>query len=703
MVINTLAKHLVKHKIYFFVTSIVFASILVFFSKLPVINNQLSGFNVDNNPYETSGIRIADLFSSKNMVYVKINPLCVTVPLLFESIKDIEENLIEVFPEIRIESLHKVSALSNRFSSPEQTVGEMLSYSAKLPVLSNLVSIDTTSFLLIAFVDDIIDFDPDLFDDIFQNEYKGIKSVAINSIFHIQRQTEKSILRDYLLILPAILIFIIAFLIYSYRSKGVLLFAFVNFVFSTICVFFFFSIFNVKINQLTASSILVVIILSISWSVHLLTAYFHYTQVDDKDERIREILRIYLLPILLTAVTTSIAFGSFFLSESLYVRQFGIVSAASLLTTFIFTVMNTPFVLGLISTPKQNLNRNSIVAQVKSTILKQRKSISIAFILVLPVSIFLIPKLTFKTNLETFIPKGTPIYKSNEEIKKSFFSMAEMDFLVEMKPEMTGNLSNREKRSMLLDAIDDLATEIATWQEVVFVQSIVDQNKFEERFSIPGIRIRFFSLSRNPYVSQDQMHYRINVKLKDSEDVWRVKKRFEEIFNKFEPKLKHSIYSDFLFFYYISSRITSSLLKSLLFSVILIIIILYLLTRSVRITAVSILANSIPLGFLVLIFVIFGLDLNITTSATLVVCLGIVVDDTIHILYRKVKLGMPLNELALGMLKTSFILTGGFCLFLLSQSTQIQLSGILKAIVFFIAIIGDLSIMSWLIKNGKKV
>jgi predicted RND superfamily exporter protein len=109
----------------------------------------------------------------------------------------------------------------------------------------------------------------------------------------------------------------------------------------------------------------------------------------------------------------------------------------------------------------------------------------------------------------------------------------------------------------------------------------------------------------------------------------------------------------------------------------------------------------VPLGFLVLIFVLFGVDLNITTSVTLVVCLGLIVDDTIHILYRRIRLQKPLNELAIGMLKTSFILTVGFSFFLMSQSLQIQLFGVLNAIVFLIAIVSDLSIMSWLIKEHE--
>jgi predicted RND superfamily exporter protein len=138
-----------------------------------------------------------------------------------------------------------------------------------------------------------------------------------------------------------------------------------------------------------------------------------------------------------------------------------------------------------------------------------------------------------------------------------------------------------------------------------------------------------------------------------------------------------------------------------LLSTILIILILLLLTRSLAYTLISILANLPPLGFLIIIFVIGDIDLNMTTSISLVVCLGLIVDDTIHILYRRVRLASPFGELGFGILTTSLILTGGFLSFLLSQSIPNQIFGVLCAVVFFFAAISDLAVFSWLADRVK--
>ncbi|TFH49189.1 MAG: hypothetical protein E4G92_02285 [Bacteroidia bacterium] len=271
--------------------------------------------------------------------------------------------------------------------------------------------------------------------------------------------------------------------------------------------------------------------------------------------------------------------------------------------------------------------------------------------------------------------------------------------IVEAGEGMPDSISNSERRRRVVGIVGDLSREISSWPEVASVQSFTDQLDFERRFSVPGFRVTIFPRSKNPFVSKDQNCYRINVKIKDSRDIWKVNSMLSTGFSPYEPVFKCGVYSDFLFFHYISSRVTSSILRSLLLSAVLIFLLIFLLTRSVRITAAAILANMIPIGFLILILAGFRIDLNITTSITLVVCLGLIVDDTIHILYRSVLLKIPLDELSFGVLNTSIILTVGFSLFLLSQSKQIQLFGILNAIVFMIAVISDLAVLSWLLNK----
>jgi len=80
-------------------------------------------------------------------------------------------------------------------------------------------------------------------------------------------------------------------------------------------------------------------------------------------------------------------------------------------------------------------------------------------------------------------------------------------------------------------------------------------------------------------------------------------------------------------------------------------------------------------------------------------CLGLIVDDTIHILYCKLSLRKGIEELSYGLLTTSLILAGGFALFALSNFEPTQIFGSLSATVFLITFISDMIILNWLLKK----
>lgn len=179
-------------------------------------------------------------------------------------------------------------------------------------------------------------------------------------------------------------------------------------------------------------------------------------------------------------------------------------------------------------------------------------------------------------------------------------------------------------------------------------------------------------------------------------------RRIEEDFGKYKNEFTYSLFSEYLYFDYISSSITRSRLRSLLFSAIPIFLILFLLTRNIRSSLVSILANLLPLALPVILFLLTGLEMNITTSITLVICLGLIVDDKIQILYRRTHLDRQLSEPGYSVLTTSILLTGGFFSFILGSSQPNRIFGLLCAMVFLAAAVSDIVIMSWPEGNARK-
>ncbi len=676
--------------------------LMIVFSEIPKIESNLAGYNIDNNPYDIVAERLTSLFASTNMVQVKVRLEETNVKTLFDGLEELEKEIAQRFPGTRVESLNSAADLFRLKFSDNDSVEDLLNFAVNIPVIKNLVSEDAGSVLLVAYPNEADKFSPSCFDEIIKKEYPGIESMIAVSQSHIQTQIEKSIKRDYYYLIPIILIFTIFFLFVSFRSKGAVLFCMINVLLSFIPALFFITLYNVKINQITTSALPIVVILSLSTSIHLISGYTFHSYLKDKRKIVIQTLKHYFVPSLLSVLTTAIAFFSFYLSDSLYIRQFGIVAASSLITVFLLTYMISPLTLSFVKETKKTPFMTWFASSFEKTIFNNKKRLSILFFIIAGSSLFFITEITFKTNLETFIPRRTAVYENIKEVRNSFHSLAEIDLLFEQKNDTNEGNNKEIDKEVFISYVSDFSKKIENYPEVQSVQSIKDQVDFEKSFMGFGFRTDLFPRKGNPFVSDDQKKYRINIKLDDPEDIFIVKNKLSEDFLKYNSIFQYSIYSDYLFFDYISSSITNSLLRSLLFSALLIFIIIFFLTLSIKKTIFSIFANAVPLGFLILIFVGFAIDMNISTSITLIVCLGLIVDDTIQILYRMVRLNKPLKELGFGILTTSIIITGCFFSFILSKIHPIQVFGILCGLVFMLAAIGDLTIFPWLLKPHSK-
>ncbi len=117
--------------------------------------------------------------------------------------------------------------------------------------------------------------------------------------------------------------------------------------------------------------------------------------------------------------------------------------------------------------------------------------------------------------------------------------------------------------------------------------------------------------------------------------------------------------------------------------------------------------NVVPLSVAVWVFSLFGFSLNILTAITATVCIGLLDDDTVHLLYRKFVLREPVDTLANSIVNTAILLAVGFGFFVLSDFYPTQVFGGVSALVFVFGILGELTlfqvVMDWIqLKTRKK-
>jgi predicted RND superfamily exporter protein len=124
-----------------------------------------------------------------------------------------------------------------------------------------------------------------------------------------------------------------------------------------------------------------------------------------------------------------------------------------------------------------------------------------------------------------------------------------------------------------------------------------------------------------------------------------------------------------------------------------------ILSRGWRGAVIAMAANVVPVTAALALFGLFRLQASVLSSAVLVICLGLVVDDTLHALFRLVRTGGSLDELPYSIAVTSLVLSVGFGAFVMSSFTPVRVLGTVLAAVLATALLADLTIIPWLYRR----
>lgn len=160
--------------------------------------------------------------------------------------------------------------------------------------------------------------------------------------------------------------------------------------------------------------------------------------------------------------------------------------------------------------------------------------------------------------------------------------------------------------------------------------------------------------------------------------------------------------------------VSQALLVSLGIAIVLIGILLMVVFRSPQLGGISIVTNALPLGFGVAALTLVGNDIDTGTVVALAVCLGIAVDDTIHLLQAiRTNRHLALDDaIARGVRKvlpaitlTTLILLIGFGGFMAGDFVPNQNFGLLAVVILSTALVIDLTFlpaMLMLLDRGRE-
>lgn len=654
---------------------------------LPQLNGSLSGFELQNNESFQNLNRLNDLFGEQSSVYLQIIPSNDDLDEIRKDSRELTQKIRSEYPNAQISSpFDYLKYLELGGADERMGLTAYLEKMAQLPVIQKLVANDRKSCLMVVSLDDGANIDVNFFNQLVSIELAGIESMRIMSSAHLQDAIEKHIGGDIVLVVSFILGFFILFISLVFRDWRVFLFcAFV--IMAPVGVsLWLFGLLGIDVSLIGLMVFPIVLILSLSDALHLLAGYISQAG-ENSIARATCVVNRYIVPSFYSSATTSVAFLSFYIfNESKYIQEFGLITALALMIEFLLAFALSPYLLVWLNPSKIY---EAKIYSVSYFFSDNKKWISYSLLGISLISLLFIPELTVRSDAEVFFPKNSQIRETHDEFRENFYSSITLNVLIESL-----NDSNDEE---YIDYLHACTEAFRASPDVRFVVSPVDRVPLQSRFGLP---VDLFKLlgTKNPYQISELGVSRIELSFKDANDVTVFSNNhFHEVLPPTPPGIKVSQISPSLLIEEVNESVSMSLIKSLAMAGAFIFLMILIMTRSVSASLLGLVPNLIPIGFMILIFYLLKLDINMVSALSAVICIGLLDDDTIHILYRRLRLKEDLKELSFSVLSSGLILSICFGFFLITSFEPIRTFGWVSAMVFIIGVVSELTLMQWVI------
>jgi predicted RND superfamily exporter protein len=508
-----------------------------------------------------------------------------------------------------------------------------------------------------------------------------------------------------------------------------------------------------KISVISSNFIALLLILTISLTVHVLVRFNEVSQTKDSiDDAIYATLNQMLIPCLLATLTTAIAFLSLIMGDIKPVIEFGKMMSVGMIFAFIFTFTFLPSAMKLVikSADDSSLGLiNKIPNQLGIIANNQGKMISIIFLTAAISMIYGISKLEVENRFIDYFSPETEIYQGMLLLDQELGGTATLDILIDQptielidglefdgddlfeddlfddeSSEASGYWWNATSLSKL-EEIHDYLNDIPEMGKVLSVASGIklarminnnnDLNDLELALLRSVLPEDIKETLLYSYINQDDTKVRISARVLESAQTlnrnellnkinFDLVNRFDLEQNQFKVTGLAVLYNNML------QSLFSSQIKSLGLVFAAIGLMLLIIFRSIKITLIALTPNLITAGSVLGLLGILSIPLDIMTITVAAISVGMAVDNTIHYLYRYKKeienqnidndqrVLNAHNSVGRAVFYTAITIAAGFSIFALSSFTPTVLFGLFTAFALIVSFFASLTLLPFLLK-----
>jgi len=499
--------------------------------------------------------------------------------------------------------------------------------------------------------------------------------------------------------------------------------------------------FGFTITMLSSLVPSLIIVIGVPNCIFLINKYHNeYKEHGNQILSVQRVIRRIGAATLMTNTTTAMGFAALILTDSIVLREFGVVAAVNILMVFVISIIVIPIFYSFSKPPKKRHYKHLELDWVKKFIqtlthvVTNKRPIVYATVITLSLAaLYGTTKMYATGNLTEEYQSSDPLYKDLKYLEKEFKGVVPLEIVIDTKR------PNGAQKNSTLKKIDELQSRLAELPHLSRSLSIVDGLKFAKQgyyrgdpsfYSLPTSQERNFILSYlprsgndisllNSMVDSTGQKVRVSMQVEDlgQEESEVLQSKIRSIIDDvFEPERYTVIVTGAsIVFLKGTDYLIKNLIVSLLLAIFVIAIIMALLFRSFAMVIVSLLPNLFPLLITAGIMGYVGIPLKPSTILVFSIAFGISVDDTIHFLakYRQELRASNWNinssvlaairETGISMLYTSIILFFGFSVFIASSFGGTVSLGILVSITLIIAMLSNLLLLPSLLMSLEKL
>ena len=505
-----------------------------------------------------------------------------------------------------------------------------------------------------------------------------------------------------------------------------------------------------KISVVSSNFIALLLILTISLTVHLLVKINEIKKDTDFRTAIVKGYDQMFAPCFFAALTTAVAFLSLTFGELKPVIEFGKMMAFGISIAFILTFTFLPCILYLIYKPKTKdfLSIYKVTRSLLSFSQKNRTFIASSYLVIFITLCFGISKLQVENRFIDYFDKNTEIYKGMYEIDSKLGGTATLDIIIS-QPE-----DNFESIKIEDDFFDDDLFEDENSSAAGYWWNIYSLNKLEDIHdyldSIPeigkvlsvasGVKLARqindgkdlndleLALLRSvlpediresllySYINKDDSVVRISTRVNESSTSLNRKDLLDKINHdlKNEFNLKESEY-EITGLAVLYNNMLQSLFQSQIGSLLIVFAVisamLFLIFRSFKVMIIGLVPNIFVASSVMGLLGLLNIPLDIMTITVAAISVGMAVDNTIHYIYRyKKELKKNGSDVALknahsttgrAIFYTASTIAAGFCILSLSNFFPTVLFGVFTSIAMMLAFLCSLTLLPNLLVKYK--